>query len=231
MYDIVYKNNPLAGKSLVVVGDSISLPIKSAEAGGYREEDWVYTPYCKLIADANDMFIANCSNSDLKMSTGTSGGSKAFSEDGSKSYNYLHYKQWLSSADYIVFQLGLNDGITATSQIGDSSSTTTDTLFGAWNVMLSIIYDWNPKPVKIGMIISDSWMNEEGPDGRDCRSTYTTLKQIANYWGIPYLDLKEDPNVPQMLGNRTGVNPFVIEKNKRKFDALRPDGVTYSLHQ
>ena len=105
MYDVVYKNNPLAGKSLAVVGDSFSLPIKSADAGGFREEDWVYTPYCKLIADANNMsLLANCSTSNLKMSTGTSGGTKAFSENGSSlTYNYLHFKQWLSSADYILF--------------------------------------------------------------------------------------------------------------------------------
>lgn len=66
------------------------------------------------------------------------------------------------------------------------------TIWGAWNLSLGYIIEHNPF-LKIGIIIADVWTND---------LMHNTLILIAKYWGIPYLDLKNDENVPIGISGR-----------------------------
>lgn len=65
---------------------------------------------------------------------------------------------------------------------------------------------------KIGIIIADSWFPEKLRDA--------TIK-IAEYYGIPYLDLKGDPKVPMMIGGRYSslgnVSPEAVKQRNKAF--------------
>lgn len=123
--------------------------------------------------------------------TAIEGATNPFSSTSSK----VNYTNIPNDCDYVTLQFGLNEtGLTA-EQIGTSADTTNETLWGAYYVVLNYILTANPK-VKIGIIISDAWM---------CGNTtyYEALKEIAEYWGIPYLDLTGgNPEVPMMIGRR-----------------------------
>lgn len=130
-------------------------------------------------------------------------------------------KDALSCADYITFQYGLNEIITDDTKIGDRDSTSLSTLWGAWNTVLSSVLEWNPD-VKIGIIISDAWMTQNG----NATKTYTALKEIAEWWGIPVLDMKEDTNCPMMMSGRelTGVNPYAVARRDAAFKRTNETG-------
>lgn len=96
----------------------------------------------------------------------------------------------LTQADYITMCFGLNEGSDAALS-GLSTDTTVTTLFGAWNTVLTKIFNWNPY-VKIGIIIADAWTPLWQAN---------LLKTIGLTWGIPVLDMKYNPNVPVMMGS------------------------------
>ena len=108
----------------------------------------------------------------------------------------------IASADYITIAYGLNDQKWYEDHylsvlVGDKNdSTISNSMWGAWNVVLSTILELNPT-VKLGIIFTDGGFNE---DQRDRQLS------VANYWGIPTLDLKGDPQVPMMIfsGNNYG---------------------------
>lgn len=115
-----------------------------------------------------------------------------------------NYTMIPSDCDYITLQFGLNELNLTTEQIGTSADTTNETLWGAYNVVLTSILTANPM-AKIGIIISDAWM---------CNNTtyYDALIDIAEYWGIPYLDLSGgNVEVPVMINRRGTVSTFSKE--------------------
>ena len=66
---------------------------------------------------------------------------------------------------------------------------------GAWNVVLEYLIEHHPF-AKIGIIISDAWLNQE---------LYNALIEISKAWGVPYLDLKNDEKVPLGIGGRLNI--------------------------
>lgn len=195
------RNDVLFGKKLVVCGDSFS-----------ANNGTGITPYPEIIANRTGMHLTNISHGGDRMANvNDPGGNRVFSE----MYTSPNIQEPLTNADYILFQYGLNEGVLP-EQVGDKNSKTTNTLWGAWNTVLLNVITWNPG-AKIGIIISDAWMNTG-----NCVNTYNALKQIAEWWGIPVLDLKEGSNSNPMIGKRTGVNPD-IEKLRSKHFAIDYD--------
>lgn len=120
--------------------------------------------------------------------TNISGATNPFSSTSSS----RNYTKIPADCDYITLQFGLNEiGLTA-EQIGTNADTTNETLWGAYYTVLNSILTANPT-VKIGIIITDAWMNQTYHDA---------LVDIAKYWGIPYLDLKNGELVPMMNNGR-----------------------------
>lgn len=121
--------------------------------------------------------------------------------------------------DYLTIMFGLNEYDIADSPetLGDENSTDDTTWWGAWNKVLKY-YITNMPNCKIGIIIADSWFNEKLRDA--------TIK-IAEYYGIPYLDLKGDPKVPMMIGGRYPslgkVSPEAVKQRNKAFQISETD--------
>ena len=155
----------LAGKKYVACGDSFT-------RGGSLPDGSSY-PY----------LVANTKNMDLTL-LAVNGGfihydiSQYPNACFTNTSGSVNYTQIPADADYITIAYGLNEGSTP---IGDKTSNDNTTIWGAFNEVIGWIITNRPK-AKIGIIANDSWF------------TYTmrnTLKEIAAYWGVGFLDLKE----------------------------------------
>lgn len=145
--------------------------------GDALASDKVY-PY--LIAERNNMNLVNMAKNGTYAHYGDAG----FVNPN----NSYYYKNIPEDADYITIAYGLNE---INQPLGDSSSTDNTTIWGAYNEIL----DWlitNRPNAKIGIISNDAWMTQ---------SFKNTLKEIALYWGVSFLDLKGN-DVPLMIGGK-----------------------------
>ena len=107
----------------------------------------------------------------------------------SGAFSLNRYTRIPADADYITLCFGLNE---TTADLGSISDTDNTTVMGAWNVVLEYLITNHPY-AKIGILIPDGWCSRE---------MRNALAQVADYWGIPYLDLKGDKSVPLMIGGR-----------------------------
>ena len=116
-------------------------------------------------------------------------------DDGARyPFSLDRYKHIPEDADYITLMFGLNESnfCEKDSTKGTIGSTDNTTVWGAWDTVLEWILTNRPK-ARVGIIIPDAWLSQ---------SYAKTLIDIANYWGVPYLDLGGDPKVPLMNGGR-----------------------------
>ena len=193
--------NILYGKKWAVCGDSFT-------DNGYRssdgespiiEEDGPYKGYRKvygyIIGNRNNMTIQHLAAGGRTMATPADGTfSNCFSKD--------IYKTIASDVDYITLYFGINDshhehGSTGSDgedtsgeiPLGNIDDETVNTFYGAWNVVLPYLIEHYPF-AHIGILVSN------GVD-RDAYRTATI--EIANKWGIPYIDLNGDERTPMMI--------------------------------
>lgn len=164
--------NILYDKIYTACGDSFT-------KGDNLTEDKTYP---NLIGSRNNMYVKNM---------GRNGGyahydntSASFLNSGASNY----YQRIPLNSDYITLSFGLNELETP---IGDYTSTDNTTIWGAYNEVLNWIITNIPN-AKVGIISPDGWMTE---------TFKNTLKDIAKYWGISFLDLKGE-NVPLMIGGK-----------------------------
>ena len=172
--------NYLYGKKYVACGDSFT-------AGDFAEkttETWdeatqEYKTYCWHIANRNRMNLINEAVS----------GSTMHNNGNAYSFSISRYTAVPKDADYITLCFGLNE---TSATIGTLEDTTNETVIGAWNVVLEYLIT-NIPYAKIGIIIPDAWCSAEMRE---------VLIDVAEYWGIPYLDLTGDSKVPLLIGGR-----------------------------
>ena len=195
-YTILNKHDALYGKKWYACGDSFTY----GYFGDYTDADGKKGQFSDAFDDILGCFKTypwwirkRCgieANNTLSVSgvdfTNITGATQPFSDETSP----INYTLIPTDCDYITLQFGLNETNLTTEQIGTSADTTNETLWGAYYVVLNSILTANPT-VKIGIIISDAWMTQTYHDA---------LIEIAKYWGIPYLDLKDGEEVPMMLG-------------------------------
>lgn len=135
--------------------------------GDVISSDKVY-PY--LIAQRNNMQLVNMAHN---------GSYCHYGENGFTNPNNSYYYQNIPlDADIITIAYGLNETSTT---IGTKDSSDNTTIWGAYNEVLGWIISNIPN-AKVGIISNDGWMTY------DLRNT---LQDIANYWGVDFLDLKE----------------------------------------
>ena len=175
-------SNPLWGKHYHACGDSFT-------AGSYVTDfdNTTGEPLTAnyLVAKYNNMKFTKDAIGGSYM-TNVAGASKPFSVD-----RYLTIPE---DTDYLTLQFGLNEVNIASepSTLGTSADSTNTTMWGACNTVLQWILT-NRTNAKVGVIISDSWMNE----------TYANaLIEICKFWGVPWLDLGGDPQVSLNIGGR-----------------------------
>lgn len=139
----------------------------SFTAGDVISSDKVY-PY--LIAQRNNMRLVNMAHN---------GSYIHYGDDGfTNPNNSYYYKNIPLDADIITIAYGLNE--TSTS-IGTKESNNNTTIWGAYNEVLGWITTNIPN-AKVGIISNDAWMTYE---------LRNALQEIAYYWGVEFLDLKE----------------------------------------
>ena len=178
--DILYgKKWAVAGDSFTA-GDFSGTTTPTIPSGKYAGQKAVY-PY--LIGNRCNMTIQNLS---------MGGRTLALPSGESSSYNSFvnQYQNVAADADYLTIYLGINDSHqSATIPIGTISDNTTDTFYGAWNVILSWLIENRPN-LHIGIIVSN------GCESDDYR---VATIEIATKYGIPYIDMNGDKQTPCMI--------------------------------
>ena len=111
------------------------------------------------------------------------------------------YTQIPKDADYVTIKYGINDS-SLSAPIGTINDTTNTTFCGAWNIVMEHLVTNYPF-AKIGIIISNGCTNHLR------HKIAEATKNIARKWGVPYLDLTGDENVP--LLHRTNRDDVVCK--------------------
>ncbi|EGT3613168.1 SGNH/GDSL hydrolase family protein [Clostridium perfringens] len=225
--DILGKqSNVLYGKKWVACGDSFTegdftgFVDEFGQSGKnssviYDKEMRCYKTYPWWIAKRNNMNLTNEAICGSTMAL-----SKEYLEGTKDDINYRNpfslsrYKKVPLDTDYLTLWFGLNETSTP---LGTLQDTDNRTILGAWNIVLEYFIT-NMPYCKIGIVISDGGLRDEFANG---------IISVAEYWGIPYLDLRNDPKVPLMLGGRGGninLNPKARELRNKAFYVTSDNG-------
>lgn len=195
--------NVLYGKKWVACGDSFT----EGDFSGFVDENGLsgvnspaiydfnrgmYKTYPWWIAERNNMILINEAKcgSTMALSNDYLNGTNP-NINHRQPFSLNRYKNIPLDTDYLTLWFGLNETKTPLGTLDDSDNTT---IIGAWNVVLEYFLT-NMPYCKIGIVISDGWLSDEYANG---------IISVAEYWGIPYLDLRNDPKVPLMIGGRGG---------------------------
>jgi len=193
-------SNILYGKKWVSAGDSFTHgDFNGDTTGDIRFTEGLYSGQLKVypffIGRRNNMIIVNEAINGSIMALDKDYVAGTVEDINSRNpFSLQRYKDIPSDADYITLWFGLNDG--GHTNLGTIEDETNETFYGAWNVVLPYLIEYHPF-AKIGIIISSGWLNQQYHDA---------VKQVAEKWGIPYLDIKGSPQVPMMLGGRLGID-------------------------
>lgn len=202
-------SNILFGKRWVACGDSFTkagynkndgfLPSEySYTEGIYNGEQIVY-PF--IIALRNGINLLNLAKGGMTM-TDVNGSTVNSFTHGTKPV----YMSIPVDADYITIKLGIND-LNNGAPIGTIDSTDITTFYGAWNVALEWITTNRPF-AHIGIIITN---------GSSAAYTDAT-RNIAEKWGIAYLDEVNDKKVPLLHRvDREGVSDAIKARKLSEF--------------
>lgn len=188
------KSNPLWGKKYVACGDSFT----QGDFNDWQDENglmkrespvlWdfdlqMFKTYPWQIAKRNNMTIINeaLCGSTVALSKEYLNGEKTI--NNRNPFSLERYKKIPEDTDYCTIWFGINDS-TAT-YLGTIEDKDNTTFYGAWNVVLEWLLENRPK-MKLGIIVTASGL----PEWREA------TRQVARRWGIPYLDMMGDPQVP-----------------------------------
>ena len=173
LFQKIEAKDTLYGKKWVACGDSYTQATNLGTAG-FDPVMGIYKSYAWWIAQRTGCNLVMMAKSGERIHNDPNSTNK-FTPD--------RYKTIPTDADIITLSFGLNE---INVDIGDSSSTDNTTLWGAFNEVLGWIMNNIPK-AKVGIIIADGWMPTRIADAE---------RAIAEYWCVPCLDLKYDPDVP-----------------------------------
>ena len=162
--------------------------------------------YPYLIAQRNNMRFVNMAHN---------GSYCHYGENGFTNPNNSYYYQNIPlDADIITIAYGLNETSTT---IGTKDSADNTTIWGAYNEVLGWITTNIPN-AKVGIISNDAWMTY------DLRNA---LQEIASYWGVEFLDLKEYGK-PFMISGKYSqdgdTNPSVVTQRTNQYCVSSQNG-------
>lgn len=203
-----YHSNVLYGKKWAACGDSYtagggfanytdSQGNSGKDSDAYDKDKQMFKTYPWWIGNRNKMDIQLLAWGGADF-TNLENASIPFSNPNTEHYNYT---QIPTDCDYITLMFGLNETYMTTEQIGTKTDSDNTTLWGAYNTVLEDILTKNPT-VKIGIIIADGWLTQTYHDA---------LIDIAKYWGIPYLDLRNSDQVPMLINGRLADHSAVAQ--------------------
>lgn len=191
-------------------GDYTNAP----DGSQYTFEDGPYAGlkkvYSRFIAMRNNMklnLLAKCGATVGLRKDDTQYGNTSFDPltDTPSNTNNFFYNQLPKigqDADYITLWFGINDS--SKCDLGTISDETVQTFYGALN--WSMLYLITNFPMAhIGLIVTNR-----------CNSTYKqAIREVAQKWAVPYLDMEGDIKVPAISGTRENqtitVDPRVVQ--------------------
>ena len=194
------KVDVLSNKVWVACGDSFTEGVED-----YIFEDQPYKGKKK----AYPFYIGRRNKQLTVINEAKSGSTISETSNKNLSFSYERYKNIRKDADYITLWFGINDSYAV--EIGTIEDNTTATYYGAWNVVLSYLIENHPG-AKIGIVISNAMKSSVAKE-----FALATIN-VAKKFGIPYLDLLSDDNIPYFLHQRGGTKENTVSsivKNMR----------------
>ena len=187
--DVQSFQNVLKGKKWYACGDSFTegnfssiTPPVIPSGKKYAGKKPVY-PY--LIGNRTDADVRNIA---VSGSTIAQPSDASFENVFTRTSTGLLYTTDFSDADYITLYFGINDSH-KNIPIGTIDDADNSTFYGAWNVAIDYLTTNYPN-ARVGIIISN---------GCDSADYPTATKNIAEKWGLNYLDLDGGVNCQTML--------------------------------
>lgn len=198
----------LNGKKWAVCGDSFTEGPGTGKitSGRYANKNHVY-PY----------LIGNRCNMTILEDFFQSGKTLAYPSDGTFTNSLTcpthksYYQNIPADVDYITIYLGINDlhhagegsdgeDTSGVIELGTLYDNTTDTYYGAWNVVLTWLKQNRPF-AHIGIIVT----NGANENFRNAQIA------IANRYGVPYIDLNGDARTPIMIRSSNTNVPAAVK--------------------
>ena len=165
------------------------------QSGDYQGENKVY-PF--IIGDRAGMNVVNLAVGGMALTSGIRENSFTGREI---------YKTIPSDANYITLKFGINDGHIG-APIGTIDDQTTETFYGAWNIVLDYLIR-NYPDARIGIIVSN---------GLDSIDYATATIAAAKKFGIPYLNEATGEDLPLLIRSlRTDVGSGVKNFRNAQF--------------
>ena len=188
----------LSGKKYVSCGDSFTQGdfTGGTEQDVYDNELKCYKTYPYWIAKRNNMTLVN---------EALCGSCLTHIEGKTNALSDTRYTLIPDDADYITIRIGLNDS-SAKVPIGTIDDTENTTFYGAWNVVLDYL-TLNRPNAKIGIIVESAYLPTEYRNA---------CINVAQKWGIPYLDLYNDDKVPCIMGH-SGVSNTISNRRYAQY--------------
>ena len=190
------QSNPLWGKKYVACGDSYTQGdfnhwqdenglMKRESPVLWDSELQMFRTYPWWIAKRNNMTVINegLCGSIVALSKDYLAGVEGKEINDRNPFSLERYKKIPEDTDYCTIWFGINDS--GKTILGSIEDTTNETYYGAWNVVLEWILENRPK-MKLGIIVTGSGL----PEWREA------TRRVARRWGVPYLDMMGDPQVP-----------------------------------
>lgn len=206
----IESSNILFGKKLCVCGDSFTAGdftgyVDKEGHSGYNSDAWDADAIANVWNGNNFVTSVGCwrtygyhiakRNQMKYYNQGINGSTLAYHNSTEYTYfsrpvDHSRYTNIPNDADYIVIWFGINDS-NKDIPIGTISDDVNTTFYGAWNIVLSYIIEHHPL-AKIGIVVTNY---------ADVAYREATIAS-AKKWGIPYLDIMGDANVPLINGGK-----------------------------
>lgn len=198
-------SNPLEGKSIAFIGDSISYGT-----------NW-HGGYGKIIGEENNMTVTNTSRGGATFARNAQW---TLDDDGTRPCILDMAENLDGEYDYIIVEGGIND-FWAHVDLGNMTESfdggyNEDTVTGAVESIFYTIRNEHPESKAGFVIIHDPFTYDAEAE---FEPFYERMKAVCDKWSVPYLDLYSQNN------QETGVNVRDAEQKKLYFASNdRPDG-------
>ena len=192
--------NPLWGKKLAVIGDSlISAPTKE-------------TSYPAYIAQRNNMVLVHNGRSGERLCSNVI---NVLGQITNPACINSYTNDIPADADFILCQIGANDG--NFNDEDDDTDMTTNTFKGCWNLLIVGIKTTYPN-AKVGFILANDWTENFGQKSEDVVNASTAYRRRMTQWqkiqcqklNVPVFDPVEDTRMFTFYRNTYPTNTTTI---------------------
>ncbi len=193
-----YSGNHLIGKKYIATGDSYTEWSDATFADGVYIEQTV--TYDREIRRRNNMDGSNIAVSGTTMALSKNGDATI----DANAFANTKYQSIPSDTDYLTISYGINDATYC--NLGTKGDTTNATFWGAWDVVLNWFAENRPQ-MKIGIIIFQRGDND----------FYQAVKEIAEYYGVPYIDFYGGKDTPMYVDGKAYAVDATLKATRKDY--------------